>query len=244
MQEIEDIFEKAVESLRRQEVPPGPSQELVNATKARVAEQAGSPAQEKQGNRVLQIERLRAFRNFGRIAAAAVVLITAGYAAGRWSAPRPPDMKQIRAAIEPAIRRDLLDETRQYVQLSLANGCLQVKEQLSEQFRQDLSRSAIQTLAASNTITNELLTQFIESVNVAQTVDRQRVAAALQQIELNRLRDRNQLSSAFTTLAVRTGDELIQTKKDVAQVLAYALPGGAAPYELQNPTNPDERNKQ
>lgn len=244
MKEKEDIFEKAVESLRREPVPPGPPQELVDATIARMAEHSGLSAVENEGNHVLQLERLKVFRGFGRVAAAAIVLITAGYAAGRWSAPRPPDMEQIRAAIEPAIRQELLDETKQYVQLSLANGCLQVKEQLGEQFRQDLNRSAIQTLAASNTITNELLAQFIESVNAAQTVDRQRVAAALQQIALNQLRDRNQLSSAFATLAVRTGDELIQTKKDVAQVLAYALPGTAAPHELQNPTNPDERNPQ
>lgn len=249
MKEKEDIFEKAVESLRRQEVPPGPPQDLVDATMARLAEPSGSPAGESEGTHILQLERLKVFRGFGKVAAAAVVLITAGYAAGRWSAPRPPDMEQIRAAIEPAIRQELLNETKQYVQLSLANGYLQVKEQLSEQFRQDMSRSAIQTLAASNTITNELLAQFIESVNAAQTVDRQRVAAALQEIELNRLRDRSQLSNAFATLAVRTGDELIQTKKDVAQVLSYAGlsvdgPDGAAPYKLQNPTNPDERNQQ
>jgi len=244
MKEKEDIFEKAVESLRNEPVPPGPPREMVDATMAKLAERSGPSAVEDARNHVLQTERLKAFRSFGRIAAAAVVLIAAGYAIGRWSAPRPPDMEQIRAAIEPAMRQGLLDETRQYVQLSLANGFLRVEDELSEQYRQDLSRVAIQTLAASNTVTSDLLTQLIESINIAQIKDRQRVAAALQQIELNQLRDRNQLSSAFATLAIRTEDELMQTKKDVAHVLSYALPDSAAPYEFENLDNSNERNKQ
>ena len=242
MTEKEDIFEKAVESLRREPVPPGPPRELVDATMAKLAERAGSPAEMDTGNHVSQTEWLKPLRSFGRVAAAAVVLIAAGYAVGRWSAPRPPDMEQIRAAIEPAIRQDLLDETRQYVQLSLANGYLQVKDELSEQYRQDLSRVAIQTLAASNTITNELLTQLVESISTAQVKDQRRFAAALEQIELNRLRDRNQLSSAFATFAVQTEDELMQTKKDVAHVLSYALPDSRpAPYDLETPNNSNER---
>jgi hypothetical protein len=152
-------------------------------------------------------------------------------------------MEQIRAAIEPAIRQNLLNETRQYVQLSLASGFLQVKDELSEQYQQELNRAAVQTLAASNTVTNELLTELLDAIQAAQIQDRRRVAAALEQIELNRLRDRNQLSSAFETLAVRTEDELMQTKKDVAQVLSYALPDSAAPYEFENLDSSNERNK-
>ncbi len=243
MTEKEDIFEKAVESLRRQEVPPGPPRELVDATMAKLAQCSASFSGTDTDSYVSQRQWPKAFAGFGRLAAAALVLIAAGYAAGRWSAPRPPDMEQIRAAIEPAIRQDLLDETKQYVQVSLANGYLQVKDELSEQYRQDISRVAIQTLAASNTITNDLLAQFVEFISTAQTKDRQRVAAALEQVELNRLADKNQLSSAFASFAVRTGDELMRTKKDVAQVLSYTLPNSGAPNEFKNPDNPDERNK-
>lgn len=244
MKDKEDIFEKAVESLRGEPVPPVPPRELVNATMAKLAECSALSAVGDTGNCVSQRQWPTAFRGFGRLAAAALVLMAAGYAVGRWSAPRPPDMEQIRAAIEPAIRRDLLDETRQYVQLSLANGYLQVKDELSEQYRQDLSRVAGQTLAASNTITNELLTQLIDAISTVQVTDRQRFAAALEQVELNRLRDRNQLSSAFATLAVRTEDELMRTKRDVAQALTYALPDSLIPYESENPDNSSERNKQ
>ncbi len=244
MTEKEDIFEKAVESLRREPVPPGPARELVDATLAQLAERTGSPAVVGTGKYVPQREWPKAFGSLGRVAAVAVVLIAAGYAVGRWSAPRPPDMEQIRAAIEPAIRQDLLDETKQYVQVSLANGYLQVKDELSEQYRQDISRVAIQTLAASNTITNDLLAQLIDAISTVQVTDRQRFAAALDQAELNRLRDRSQLSNALATFAVRTGDELMRTKKDVAQVLSsYTPPDSVAPTELKNPDTPDERNE-
>lgn len=243
MNRKEDIFEKAVESLKNNPVPPGPPRELVDATMAQLSECSGSSTTEQSNEGMSVGKRLITLRSLCRIAAAAAVLIVTGYAVGRWSAPSPPDIEQITAAIEPVLRQNLLDQTRQYVQLSLENGFLQVKDELSEQYRQDLSRVAIQTLAASNTITNELLGQLVESINTAQVKDRQRFAAALEEIALNQLRDRNQLSSAFATLAVRTEDELMQTKKDVAQVLSYALPDSTTPYELENRDNSNERNK-
>ncbi|MHC4681026.1 MAG: hypothetical protein ACYTEK_20290, partial [Planctomycetota bacterium] len=216
----------------------------VDATLAQLSERSGRSTTEEFGDGLSVRKRLKTLRSFGRVAAAAaVVLIAAGYTIGRWSAPRPLDMEQIQAAIEPAIRQNLLDETRQYVQLSLANGYLRVKDELSEQYRQDLSRVAIQTLTASNTITNELLTQLVESINTAQIQERQRFAAALEQIALNQLRDRNQWSSAFATFAVQTEDELMRTKQDMAYALSYALPDNPAPHEFENPDDPNERSK-
>ena len=170
-----------------------------------------------------------------------MLLITAGYATGRFSGPRPPDMEQIRAALEPAIRQDLLDETKQYLQLSLANGYVRIKDELSQQYRQDLNRVALQSVAASNAVTNELLTELIGSIDEAQNQDRQWVVAALDQIESNRLHDRNQLSNAFVTFALQTEDELMRTKQDVAQVLSYAQPGLSIPDEIINSDNSNER---
>jgi len=244
MKENEDIFEKAMQSLKNEPIPPGPPQELADATAAELACRREPSDSQGFTNRFSLRDRLRVAGRFGKIAAAAVLMIAAGYAAGRWSAPRPPDMEQIRAALEPAIRRNLLDETRQYVQSGLASGYIQMKDELGRQYRQDLSKVAIQTLAASNSITNELLTELIESVNTAQSQDRQWFAAALEQVELNRLRDRSQLSSAFATFAVQTEDELNRTKKDVAQVLSYALPDSRpAPRDLETPDNSNERIK-
>ncbi len=242
MEEDLDIFEKALRSLKNEPIPPGPPQELADATIAELATRTELSDAQELTSRFSIRDRLRSASRLGKIAAAAALLIAAGYATGRWSAPRPPDMEQIRVALEPAIRRNLLDETRQYVQSALASGYVQISDELVRQYRQDLSRVAIQTLAASNTITNELLTELIESVNTMQSQDRQRFAAALEQVELNRLRDRSQLSNAFANFALQTEDELNKTKKDVAQVLSYALPDNRpAPYNLEAPDNSNER---
>jgi len=238
MEKNEEIFEKALEALRNEQIPSGPSKELAADTAAKLAEAAGGTE-----NAETRMIRLLPVRNLARIAAAAVLLILAGYAAGRLSGPQPPDIEQLRAAIEPSIRQDLLDEINSNMLASLEKGYTQIKDELSRQYRQDLDRTAMQTLAASNTVTNQLLTKLIDSIKDSQLQERRLVAAALEQIESNRLRDRSQLSSAVAALAVQTEDELIRTKKDVAQALSYAVPESAIPLELENPHNPDERNE-
>ena len=145
--------------------------------------------------------------------------------------------EQIRAALEPKIRQNLLDETKQYLQLGLANGYIRIKDELSQQYRQDLSRVALQSVAASNAVINELLTELIESINEAQNQDRQWVVAALDQIESNRLHDRNQFSNALATFA-------LQTEQDMAHILSYTQPGLSIPDEIRNSDNSNERTKE
>ena len=231
MKENENILEKAVKALKNEQVPPGPPRELANATIAKLTEASGQSNTVTAGRRFRFIERLKATNSFTKVAAAAVLLIIAGYATGRLSAPRGPDAEQLQAALEPAIRQNLLDEMKQYWQLALTSSYVQLKDDLTQQYRRDLSRFAIQTLAASNAVTNELLTELIESINVAQTEDRQWVAAAFEQIELNRRQDNAQLSNAFVTFAVRTEDELQRTKQGMAQLLSYTQPDSPVPNE-------------
>jgi len=126
---------------------------------------------------------------------------------------------------------------RQYLQLGLANSYIQLRDDLSEQCRQDFNRFAMQTLAASNSVTNELLTEFVKSINDSQTQDWRRIGAALEQIELNRRRDSAQLSNAFAALAVQTEDELMRTKRDVAELLSYTQPDGLDPSQSGNEEN-------
>ncbi len=232
--ESENILEKAVKALKNEQVPPGPPRELADATIAKLTEASGQSNTVTAGRRFRFIERLKATNSFTKVAAAAVLLIIAGYAAGRLSAPRGPDAEQLQAALEPVIRQNLLDEMKQYWQLALTSSYVQLKDDLTQQYRRDLSRFAIQTLAASNAVTNELLTELIESINVAQTEDRQWVAAAFEQIELNRRQDNAQLSNAFVTFAVRTEDELQRTKQGMAQLLSYTQPDSPVPNESKN----------
>ncbi len=234
MEENENILEKAVKALKNELIPPGPPSELADATVAKLTEASGQPDTVTTGRQIRFIERLKATNSFTKVAAAAVLLIIAGYAAGRLSAPRGPDAEQLQAALEPAIRRNLLDEMKQYWQLALTSSYAQLKNELSQQYRSDLNQFAAYTLVASGAATSQLLEELIESINTAQTQDRQWVAAAFEQIELNRLRDNAQLTNAFATFAVRTEDELLRTKQDMAQLLSYTQPDSSVPNESKN----------
>lgn len=229
MDENENSLEKTLEALKNEQIPPGPPKEVVDSTIAKLTEAAGQSDIVRSYNRIRIIEKLKAAKSLTKIAAAAVLLIAAGYATGRLTGPRPPDMEQIQAALEPKIRQKLLDETKQYVQLGLANGYLQIQDELSQQYRQELNRVALQAVAASNAVTNELLTELIASFNEVQSQYRQQVAVALDQIESNRLKDRSELSDAFTTFALQTEDELIRNKQDMAKFMSYNQPTGPAP---------------
>jgi len=230
MKENENIVEKAVKALSNEQIPSGPSQELADATLAKLTQASGKSNTVTTGKRIWFVDWLKATNNFTKVAAAAVLLIIAGYATGRLTSPRPPDMEQIQIALEPAIRTRLLDEMKQYLQLGLANSYVRLKDDLTQQYRSDLNQFAAYTLAASGAATNQLLEELIESINTAQTEDRQWVAAAVGQIELNRLRDNAQLTNAFATFAVQTEDEL-------ARLWSYTQPDSSVPNESENPNN-------
>ena len=237
MEENKNTLENAVEALKNEQIPPGPPREVIKSTIAKLTEATEQLDTVKLENRIRIIEGLKAAKSLTKIAAAAVLLIAAGYATGRLSAPRAPDMEQIRAALEPKIRQNLFDETKQYLQLGLASGYIRIKDELSQQYRQDLSQVALQSVAASNAVTNELLTELIESFNEVQSQYRQGVAAALNQIESKRRQDRTELTNALATLAVQTEDELMRTKQDVAQFLSYTQSGQSNGDEIGNSDN-------
>ena len=231
--ESENILEKAINALNNEQVPPGPPRELANSTIAKLTEISGQTNTFSGGRRIRLIERINIPNSFTKVAAAAVLLIMAGYATGRLLSPKPPDIEQLRVALEPAIRQNILDEMKQYWQLGLTASYAQLKDDLSQQYRRDLNQFAAYTLAASGAATNQLLEELIESINTAQTNNRQWVAAAIGEIELNRLQDNAQLSNAFATFAVRTEDEL----QNMAQILSYTQPDSLVPTRITDPNN-------
>ena len=226
MEENENILENAVKALSNEQVPSGPPRELVDATIAKLTEASGQSNNVTTGKRIWFIDWLKAPNSFTKVAAAAVLLIVAGYAAGRLTSPQPPDIKQLQAALEPAIRSRLLGEMKQYWQLALTSSYAQLKNELSQQYRSDLNQFAVYTLAVSGAATNQLLEELIDSINEAQTHDRQWFTSAIEQIELNRLRDNAQLSNAFATFAV-------QTEQDMARLFSYTQPDSSVPNESE-----------
>lgn len=135
-----------------------------------------------------------------RFAAAAVFLIAVGFVSGRLSSPQP-DLKQLQAALQPAISRNLLEQIDHRWQSALAQRCDGLKEELHQQVRRDLTEFAGQILNASGTLTDQRIIELVELIEAARMRDRWRVASALDHIELSRLQDKTQLRNSLQTLA-------------------------------------------
>jgi hypothetical protein len=237
MKEDENILEKAVKSMKNGQVPPGPSDELIKATIDKLNNASEQPDTIEFNRRLRFTDRMMLLNSFVKFAAAAVFLIIAGFAAGRLTTTKPPDIEDIRASLEPSIHNRILSEMKQYMQLGLANSYVRLKDDLTEQYRQDLNQLAANIVAANGNMTNQLLENLIESIDAAQAQQQQLFAATIEQIELNRRRDNAQLSDALVTFATQTENELNQTKQDMAELLDYTRSEGFTPNELKNPNN-------
>ncbi len=237
MKDDNNILDKAINALKNESVQPGPDQELIDATVSRLAE-----AQPQTDSRqVLLFERFRIIKSFSKFAAAAVLMIVAGYAAGRLTAPRL-DTEQLksdieaslRASLEPEVREKVINEMKPYLQVGFSNCYMQLKDDLTEQYRQDLSSFASQTLAASNTVTNQMLARLIESFQTAQSQERQWIQAAIEQTEINRVQDNAELSNALINFASQTEDKLTRTQQDMSRLLYEKQPESKLPKNNQN----------
>jgi hypothetical protein len=254
MRDKEDILSEAMEQLKSEQIPPGPPQELASATLMKLNEAAQQHSQPSH-TRASITDRPRTTKAFigltSKVAAAAVLLVLAGYAVGRLSATRPVDEDQLycqlktslRAALEPQIRRKLIEETDRRQQLALASWYVQLKEDLTRQHERELTRFATQTLTASNTITNHLLAELVQAISAAQTQDLRTVATALHQIELKRLEDKTQLTTGLETLAYQTEDQLQRTKQEMVHLLVDIQPAEPA-TRTHETSDIDERTRE
>jgi len=144
-----------------------------------------------------------------KLAAAAVLMIGAGFIGGRLSAPEPLDVQELQAALEsslksslePVIRRQLLDEFENRLQLALAADRDTLKQELARQMRRDLETFADQTLTAVSNLTDQRLMDFAQILEAARIKERQRVAAAFDYMG-------SRFGDGLVTLAARTDDLL------------------------------------
>jgi len=140
-----------------------------------------------------------------KLAAAAVLMVGAGFIGGRLSAPEPLDTQELQAALEssiksslePAIRQELLSEMDDRLQSTLTASHARIKDELAQQVRRDLTEFAAQTLAASGSRTDQRLMELIELIETARIQDRRRMAAAFDYIE-------SRFGNGLVTLAART----------------------------------------
>jgi hypothetical protein len=197
-----------------------PAQEAADCAIQQVRDTLLSNEKERQSART-GISRAIFKRPITKCAAAAVLLIGLGFVAGQVLTPRPLDIEELQAALEnslksslePAIRRDLLEEINNRWQSAFAVNCAQLKDELHQQVRCDLTEFAAQTLTASGTLTDQRLMELVQLIEAARIQDRRRIEEAFEQIELNRLRDKNRFGNGLVNLAAHTND-LLRTKQD------------------------------
>jgi hypothetical protein len=202
MNNDEKIIEQAIDALKQEQIPAGPSEELVAVTSRRI-ETISNLTAPALVSRKFQISNLSFWV---KIAAAAILLITAGYISGRLSVPKSQDVD--------AIRQQLLSEMNQNLQTALANSYLLLRDELADQYQQDI-----------NDTTEQLVTVF---------------AAALEQIEQNRIIDVDTLGSALVNFALQTDKELQRTQQgvvEIAKLLSYSQSENLIPYEPENINN-------
>jgi hypothetical protein len=153
--------------------------------------------------------RLRLPHIVVKLAAAAVLMIGAGFIGGRLSAPKPIDMQQLQAAmesslkssLEPAIRRQLQDEFENRLQSALAADHDALKQELARQVHRDLETFAGQTLTTVGNLMDQRLMEFARLVEEARVKDRQHVAAAFDYMG-------SRFGDGLETLASRTNNLL------------------------------------
>jgi len=128
-------------------MPPGPPQELVDATVTKLTEAQGQSDKPPSGDGMSLFERLRPLGCIARFAAAAVVLIVAGYAVGRVLAPQPPDMEELQAALEPAIRRNVIAQLSDELQSGLVTCYDQLSDELGRRHADEKLSTALTSFA-------------------------------------------------------------------------------------------------
>ena len=142
-------------------------------------------------------------RPIAKLAAAAVLLIAVGYAVGRLTTPQL-DMEQLQSALETSLRASLIEEMNRRWQPVFATSCVQLKDELQQQVRRDLTEFAAQTLTVSNTLTEQRLIKLVELIEAARERDRRQIATALEKIEF----DKSQLGKGLVALAAQTHEIL------------------------------------
>lgn len=174
-----------------------PTSEAANCAVQRLRETLVKEGNEPKST-ATKIVRAIISRSFMKFAAAAVLLICAGFLTGRLSTPQPVDAEQLRA--------DLVRQMCRQWESILEARHAQLREEVYRQVRRELTEFAAQTLTASKGLTDQRLVELIRLIEAARMQDRLRVASALEQVELNRLQDKNQFRNGLETLVARASE--------------------------------------
>jgi len=124
-----------------------------------------------------------------RTAVAAVLILGAGIALGRFTAPRPVDVEQLRADVQAEMGRRL--------DAALAANNTQLAAEVGEQMRQDLRLFATDLMSGTQTLVDRRFAEVVQLIEAGRLTDRRQVARALDQIKTH-------TGMGFRTLAALT----------------------------------------
>ncbi len=138
---------------------------------------------------------------FVKTAVAAVLLLGVGITVGRWTAPRPVDIEQLRAdlqtsiaaSIQPAVQTSVLAQVDQRLRTEA-----QRQAELALQTQKDLVMLAEQCAGLENLMKGRFA-ELVEIIEAGRKTDRWRVEKALQEM-------RTRTGLGLQALAVRAGD--------------------------------------
>lgn len=142
-----------------------------------------------------------------RTAVAGVLVLGAGIAIGRLTAPRPVDVEQLRADVQasvvasltPAVEQRVLAQMDRRLDAALAANSTQLAADIVEQMRQDLQVFGADLASGTQTLVDRRFAEVVELIEAGRLTDRRQVAKALDQI-------RTQTGMGFLRLAAMTGE--------------------------------------
>lgn len=212
-----DRLNEAVQSLRDYSVPDGPPEQTVEETL-----NALQAAAEDWGPVRQPLKRV-----WMKWAVAAGVLILLGFSVGRFTTPKALDEQQMVALesrlmtrLGPAITQEVGQVLSQDLHAVQAVGYTKLNEALDQRLQESMKAYAVQILAASNASANQLMDNLVQAIRVAQTQERERLAAVIKEIEFDRLQKDTQVRKSLANVALLTENHL-QTTQELVSLIAH-----------------------
>jgi hypothetical protein len=148
-----------------------------------------------------------------KLAAAAVLMVGAGFVGGRLSAPQPVNMQEFQAALEtsiksslePTIRQQLHNEFENRLQSALAAERNMLKQELARQVHRDMDTYVEQALTVVGNLMDQRFMNFARMLEAARIKERRHVAAAFDYMG-------SRFGNGLETLATRT-DNLLDAER-------------------------------
>jgi hypothetical protein len=164
---------------------------------------------------LMENEHIRTTRKVGwagflKMAAAAVFILAAGFYVGRLTKPIKLDAEQL-GSLQKTLKSTLE---------------LEIKQNLQEKLEQDF-----QSLVRTN---NVQLNDLAAAIDTAQKWERLLIAAALKQMESNRLNENNELRNELVTFASLTERKLAETEKSLAKLTGNNSPDKSPVNQTDN----------